>query len=378
MKILIFFNSFWSVSGGDMRLMEFMKFLNAKNIDFDVFLSSRADEFLFKNGVIIKKKILTPVFFEKFPYVISYFLRTFYVFYYFLFNRDYFKTVNIFYSPSDFFPDVLPVYLLMNKGQKWIQVVHHIYLHYSKRDGNICINFIAYNLQRLSFSLIQSKASKVILVNSLIKNDLLRLGFSIEKMFISSNAINVNYFDKIKKEKENFDMIFVGRLNKVKGVFDLIEIFNLLIKTKNNLKLAIVGTGNDSDLEQLRGAICKYRLDKNVVVFGFLESSKLYSMVASSKVFVFPSHEEGWGIAIAEAIALKVPVVAWDLPVYSCVFHGKILTVREGDLIEFAGAVLVLLNDDKRRLEMSISGYEYIKRYNWADIFSKELELMVI
>ena len=40
------------------------------------------------------------------------------------------------------------------------------------------------------------------------------------------------------------------------------------------------------------------------------------SVVKSVLVFVFPSHEEGWGIAICEAMACGLAVVAYDLPAY--------------------------------------------------------------
>lgn len=66
-----------------------------------------------------------------------------------------------------------------------------------------------------------------------------------------------------------------------------------------------------------------------------------------SKVFIHPSHEEGFGVAPLEAQACGLPVVAWNLPVYQEVFPKGMIKVEMGDIKRFADKVLDLLNNKK-------------------------------
>ena len=93
-----------------------------------------------------------------------------------------------------------------------------------------------------------------------------------------------------------------------------------------------------------------------------------------SKLFISPSHEEGWGIAICEALACGTPVVAYDLPVYR-IFGGCIERVREGDTSAFASMVAGLLQDSRRREQLAAEGRLLSTRFDWESIAQREAQL---
>jgi glycosyltransferase involved in cell wall biosynthesis len=55
-------------------------------------------------------------------------------------------------------------------------------------------------------------------------------------------------------------------------------------------------------------------------------------LLKGCELFVFPSNEEGYGIAIAEAIAADKPVLAYELPHYCEVFNDSLVTAPVGDV----------------------------------------------
>lgn len=65
-------------------------------------------------------------------------------------------------------------------------------------------------------------------------------------------------------------------------------------------------------------------MDNHITMLESVPDDYLYSLLKSSKVFVFPSHEEGWGIAVCEAMAAGLPIVAYDLAPFREFFprHG--------------------------------------------------------
>ena len=96
----------------------------------------------------------------------------------------------------------------------------------------------------------------------------------------------------------------------------------------------------------------------------------------SSEVFVFPSHEEGWGIAICEAMACGLPVVAYDLPVYREIFTQGIITVPLKDIKAFSEKVVNLLENDKERHVLGDKARSQATVYDWDTVAARELSLM--
>jgi glycosyltransferase involved in cell wall biosynthesis len=97
--------------------------------------------------------------------------------------------------------------------------------------------------------------------------------------------------------------------------------------------------------------------------------------LAKSKIFFFPSNEEGWAIAICEAMACGLPVVAWDLPVYKTLYPKGVVRVPIGDFQEFSNSVLELLTDKNHYEEVAKNSREIVSTYDWDNISIREGEI---
>ncbi len=276
----------------------------------------------------------------------------------------------IVYAGSDFLWDVFPAFIwkLKNKNVKWIQLIFHLI------PSNRLISHYA---QKFSFFFIKRFADLVIVDNYLLKEELVAQGFDAKNIEVNPPGINTGYFKDIKSVKEkSYDSCFLGRLHPSKGIFDLIDIWKLILKKKQNAKLAIIGGGNKRLEDELKKKIMDANLEHNIAIMGYLEDDKAFEILKSSKVFISPSHEEGFGIAILEGMACGLPVVAWDLPVYREVFPKGIIRVPTGNIEEFAWSILDLLEDSKLYGRISKEAREMSLRYDWDKIVKRELELI--
>jgi glycosyltransferase involved in cell wall biosynthesis len=373
--ILISLNSFWvnnkGMSGGDEMTFQIFKRIES---EFEsIFWITNNDgaliiESLFKNTQII----ITPKYFDRLPVAIGYFLRMCYSFMIIIRYK-----FDIIYSSSDFFPDVMPswLYKKLNKKVTWIQCIYHLYPSHKIRAGNKIINFLLEIFQKFSFYLSKNN-SKIVTINKDVHTQLKELGFKSDNLEIITPGIDFHSIQSLSNNLvgvKNVDAIFLGRIKISKGIFDLLDIWSLVIRKNPNSKLAIIGSGEEKIQKELNKQIRLKKLQKSISIVGFVDTQKKYELMKNSKVFIFPSHEEGFGIAIAEALACSMNVIAWNLPVYDEIYGENITTVDFGDVSKFSQEILKFIN---KNLE-NISGKNFSKKFDW-EIVSKKMKKWIL
>ena len=163
---------------------------------------------------------------------------------------------------------------------------------------------------------------------------------------------NATVRKKIRKAlgltKDAVAFLFVGRLNRDKGIPELYEAFMALRTRMPAAWLVLVGPKEESIpfSPGLTG------VDSGVVYVG--PSSRPEDFMAAADVLVLPSHREGFGSTVIEAGACGIPAVASRIyGLTDAVVHGRTgLLVTRGDVGELALAMERLGNNRKLRLRM--------------------------
>jgi len=377
-RVIAIANAFWmtgkGLGGGDRRAIEILKRFKEKGIDGTI-VTSKMGYTNYKEYININYITIPFSSLDKLGLPIAYLGRSVVA----CFLKLDLRHGDILYSTSDFLPDVFPAFMYKsrNKTLKWIQIVHHLIPDPSRRTGSFFTNLLSFFAQRVSFFFMKALVDLVIVVSPLLKKELEKLGFDERIVKVNGNGINVDYFKAIRKCGEmKFAAVFLGRLHSSKGIFDLIKIWERVCKEMSNAKLGIIGDGDDQVKHQLRSKIVEKNLRNNIDVLQYLKDDEAFKIIKSSKLFVFPSYEEGWGISICEAMACGIPVVAWNLPVYSLLFSKAITSVPVGDVAKFAIEVLRLLNDRQLYERMEKEAVKVSSKYSWHKVAEEELRLI--
>ena len=148
--------------------------------------------------------------------------------------------------------------------------------------------------------------------------------------------------------------ITVGRLVPVKGHADLLHAFSRAASAHSELRLLIAGDGPlGQELEDLAA-----QLEISDLVRFLAWRDDVPDLLDASDIFVLPSHNEGLGLVIVEAMAKRLPVVATSVGgVPEVVVQGRtglLVPARSPD--EFADAVSLLASDPGRRIRMGEAG----------------------
>jgi phosphatidylinositol alpha-mannosyltransferase len=193
------------------------------------------------------------------------------------------------------------------------------------------------------------------------------------------NGIDVNVFkpglSPIRHLRDdNVNILFVGRLEKRKGLGDLLRGYEFMRARVPQSRLIIVGDG------PLRGKvesyISRHRLP-NVVLAGYVPDSVKPRYYDSADIFCAPATgAESFGIVLLEAMASGLPVVATEVPGYMSVLEpGRdSLTVRPKGWAELGAALIILARDAELRRRMGAYGHEKARRYAWESVASQVIE----
>jgi len=223
------------------------------------------------------------------------------------------------------------------------------------------------------------KTDGIIAVSNSTAKTLRNNGVSDVRIFVSGNAVDVDFINNVdlQDDKGTYDGVFVGRIAREKGVFDLLEVWKEIVKIRKQARLLIIGNG--LELSSLRRKIAESSLEGNVFLKGHCNDRELGTLLRSSRVFMFPSLFEGWGLAVAEALASGLPVVAYDIPALRENF-GKcesVFLVQVKNVERMASTVLEILGSSKAEADrLSFSSRTFAKQFSWEEVAEMDLRAL--
>jgi len=210
--------------------------------------------------------------------------------------------------------------------------------------------------------------------------DFLRQYFPSANPAIVPNGIDVDTFrpdhTPIRHLRDELlNVLFVGRLEKRKGLRDLVLGFRELQERVGNVRLIVVGDGPLRS--RVEGLISHHHI-QNVVMAGYVPEEVKPRYYASADIACFPATGgESFGVVILEAMASGLPVVATEVPGYLSVVEAGVdaLTVRPRSPVELGAALTVLARDPNLRARLGASGLTKARRYAWRDIAARVIDV---
>ena len=146
-------------------------------------------------------------------------------------------------------------------------------------------------------------------------------------------------------------ILYLGRINRDKGVLDLAYAFDALAKKMTTVRFLCVGP-DEENLVPIIKQICAVCLDR-VIFKGYVAHPEV--MMNASDIFCLPSYREGFGSVVLEAAACGVPsVVSRIYGLVGSVVEGKTgLLFEPGNIVEMGDALLSLCENEPLRSEMA-------------------------
>ncbi|MDG6982543.1 MAG: glycosyltransferase family 4 protein [Nitrososphaerota archaeon] len=197
------------------------------------------------------------------------------------------------------------------------------------------------------------------------------------RLEVIPNGVDAELLGKGGSVKKPWQVLYVGRLVAYKRVDVLLAAFQEVAAKLPDARLVVVGEGPERGaLERGAASLPRGRVRFTGAVPSNQEVARLY---AESSLFVFPSVTEGEGVALKEAMAAGLPVVAARAPgsgVLGLVRDGwNGALVPPGDARALAGEMLRILSDGEMAKEMGENGRSLAAGWGWDDVAEKVVEV---
>lgn len=275
------------------------------------------------------------------------------------------------HAPNFFSSNIITIAKLKN-----IPIIATVHRAEIDTVGNIIHFFRKHTLKQFN---------KIISVSDFTKSLALKAGVENNKISTIYNSCDESLFspkDKLLARKkcvlplDKKIILFVGNLIKIKGVYTLIESCKILHKHNPNFLVILIGKGTERT--KLESLVASYKLQNNVKFVEWKQQTTLSDYYNAADIFVLPSMTEGHSVALLEAMASGLPLIASNIGgnKESVVdgINGFLFEVNNAKIL--AEKLTTLLNDDKVQESMAKNSIDvYFKKFSMRAQMENHLKL---
>lgn len=227
-------------------------------------------------------------------------------------------------------------------------------------------------------------SDKIIAVSEEIKKELIQSGINESRIGVILNAVNTNIRSEqasesrqekrrqLKIGEEERVVGYVGRLSEEKGIKNLMIAASMLIRSGTPVKVLILGEGPQR--KELEALVEKEGLTESVIFAGF--QTDVESWMPALDLFCLPSLTEGTPMALLEAMAYGVPVVATAVGGVPGVIqsgrNGLLVSPNQSEALR--DAIAQLLKEGALRSSLSEAARDSIKKNYHIDDWTRKIE----
>jgi len=174
-------------------------------------------------------------------------------------------------------------------------------------------------------------------------------------------GINLSIFAPRPLTPKKWDITFMGRLEKMKAVDLFPEMLSILKRDFPTLRFLMTGEGSlrESILEQFN----KKEVSALVEYPGVVDVEKVPDLINQSRIFIYPSREEPFGLSILEAMACAVPVITTNVygPSEIITQNNDGMMVSPDNVKELSDSIRFLLQHEDLRTAMGNNGRKTVE-----------------
>lgn len=221
---------------------------------------------------------------------------------------------------------------------------------------------------RLTLPRVLRRAARVVTVSDAMRSEIVATyGLDPEKVAVVPNGVHPDRFHPMRTEGGDGEryLLFVGTLEPRKNLIALLDACDRLRQRGVDVPLVVVAGGVGWRATDLARSLDERQARGEVRVLGYVPEDELPDLYRRAAALVFPSHYEGFGLPVLEAMASGCPVIATDrggIPEVA----GDAAILVSPEPSQIADAIVRVLSDPSLRRRMAEAGLVRARRFSWA------------
>ncbi len=190
-----------------------------------------------------------------------------------------------------------------------------------------------------------------------------------ENIIVIHNSVVVN--DNHYNPEGNL-ITMLGRLGKRKGVYDILDVAEEIVKEHPDIRFVLAG---DGEVENAIQTAVEKGLYEHVIVPGWVDAVQIEKILSTTVIYTLPSYAEGLPMSVLEAMAYGIPVIATDVGGLHEVIKSDEngILIKPGDKAALKDNIQRLLGQKELRMKLSHNGYQTLKDNFNADVFAQRV-----
>ncbi|XMB33970.1 glycosyltransferase family 1 protein [Candidatus Saccharibacteria bacterium oral taxon 955] len=176
-------------------------------------------------------------------------------------------------------------------------------------------------------------------------------------------------------------ILYLGTIEPRKNLKNLIIAYSLLPEKIRSTHPLVLAGGKGWKDEEIRQAISDYQSKGyNIITTGYITDEEKAVLYKNTACFTLPSHYEGFGMPILEAMQYSIPVAISDIPVFHEVAGQAAVYFNQDDPDSIATTISKLLDDAKLRQNLARHQSKELAKYSWksnANLVIKAFQALI-
>lgn len=223
---------------------------------------------------------------------------------------------------------------------------------------------------------VKRRAKIIFTVSETTKKDLIEsFNFNENRIRVIYNGISDLFFHKSKKVSPfQFPYIlYTGNLKPHKNLATLLKAFSLIKVRYSNLKLLLIGVGQDKSLME---SIQNLKLEDRVLIRKYNSRERLIRYIDGAEFFIFPSLYEGFGFPPLEAMARKKAVISSTGGSLKEILGEHALFFDPKHYEELAEKISLFIEDSELRKTYQDRGYHHSLNFRWKKAINNYISVL--
>lgn len=274
-------------------------------------------------------------------------------------------------------------FIIPKKIEGKVLVTIHDTIHKETTAG------IGFDIDKFDKELIYSleKSNIVITVSNAAKQDIIKHygkkyaqkirvvepGVDLEEYNYSINSDEkIKILERYNIKKENEIIFSLGTLQERKNMVSIIKAYNSYKEKNLDSKLVLILAGSPGKgYEKIMKEYEESKYKENIRILHYISEEEKILLYKLSKIFIFPSLYEGFGMPIVEAMAAGVPVITSNISSMPEVVGDAAILVNPYSVDEITSAITKIIENEELEKEMIKKGLEQAKKYTWENSVKK-------